>query len=189
MVQASQLKKGMVLEINGAAHIVETITAKSPSARGGSTLYKIRTRNLITTQKIDHSFKSDEMFKEADYEKKTVQYSYKDGENYVFMDVENYEQFELNEAFIGDDVNFIIDDLECLALLIEGSVKGLTLPDTVNLKVVECDPSMKSASATARTKNAKLETGFELQVPEYLESDEIIKVDTRTGQFMSRAKS
>ena len=188
MIHASSLKKGMVIDLNGAAHIVEKIHARSPSARGGSTLYKIRTRNLVTTQKVDHSFKSDDALQEADFEKKGVQFSYIDGENYVFMDLEDYSQFELNKDFIGDDINFIIDDMECIALLIGGAVKALQMPDTVNLKVIECDPSMKSASATARTKNAKVETGFTLQVPEYLEEEEIIKIDTRTGLFLSRAK-
>lgn len=188
MVEASKMKKGMVLELNGAAHIIEHIQVKSPSARGGNTLYKVRSRNLITTQKADHSFKGDDVFKEADYEKKVVQFSYIDGENYVFMDIEDYSQFELNKDFIGDDIKFLLEDMECTALIIDGHVKGLQLPDTVNLKIVECDPSMKSASATARTKNAKLETGFELQVPEYLESEEVIKVDTRTGEYISRAK-
>lgn len=188
MIQASTLKKGMVVDINGAAHIVETVHAKSPSARGGTTLYKIRTRNLVTAQKADHSFKGDDMVKEADFEKRPVQYSYIDGDNYVFMDLEDYSQFELNKAFIGDDVNFVVDDLECIALLVDGTVKALQMPDTVNLRVIECDPAMKSASATSRTKNATVETGYSLQVPEYLEQDEIIKIDTRTGLFLSRAK-
>ncbi|MCM8530525.1 MAG: elongation factor P-like protein YeiP [Lentisphaeraceae bacterium] len=188
MIDASKMKKGMVLELNGAAHIIEKIQVKSPSARGGNTLYKVRSRNLVTTQKADHSFKGDDVFKEADYEKRPVQFSYIDGENYVFMDNEDYSQFELNKDFIGDDISFLLEDMDCTALIIDGAVKGLELPDTVSLKVVECDPSMKSASATARTKNAKLETGFELQVPEYLESGETIKVDTRTGDYISRAK-
>ena len=188
MVHASSLKKGMVIDINGAAHIVETIHAKSPSARGGATLYKIRTRNLVTAQKTDHSFKGDDALQESDFAKRPVQFSYIDGENYVFMDLEDYSQFELNKDFIAEDINYIIDDMECVALLIDGSVKALQLPDTVNLKVTECDPSMNSDSATARTKNATVETGYSLQVPEYLEQDEVIKIDTRTGLFMSRAK-
>ena len=105
------------------------------------------------------------------------------------MDLETYEQFELNADFIGDDINFLLEGMECTALLIEGVVKALSLPDTVVLKVTECDPSIKSASATARTKNAVLETGFNIQVPEYLESGESIKVDTRSGEFLSRAKA
>ena len=188
MVQASSLKKGMVIDINGAAHIVETVHAKSPSARGGTTLYKIRTRNLVTTQKTDHSFKGDDALQESNFEKRGVQFSYIDGENYVFMDLEDYSQFELNKDFIGDDINFIVDDMECIALLIDGAVKALQMPDTVNLRITECDPGMKSASATARTKNATVETGYTLQVPEYLEQEEIIKIDTRTGLFLSRAK-
>ena len=88
---------------------------------------------------------------------------------------------------VGDDVNFILEGMELKALIIEDVVRGIILPDTVELKIIECDPSMKSASATARTKNAKVETGFELQVPEYLESEEVIKIDTRTGKFLSRA--
>jgi elongation factor P len=189
MIEASKMKKGMVLELNGAAHIVEKIQVKSPSARGGATLYKVRSRNLITTQKADHSFKGGDVFKEADYEKRPVQFSYIDGENYVFMDNDDYSQFELNKDFVGSDLDYLVEGMDCTALLIEGAVKALELPDIVVLQVIECDPSMKSASATARTKNAKLQTGFELQVPEYLESEELIKVDTRTGEFVSRAKS
>ncbi len=188
MISASNLKKGTVIEVNKTAQIVETIAGKSPSARGGSTIYKIRARNLVTGQKVDHSFKGDDMLVEPDFEKRPVEFSYIEADNYVFMDLESYEQHELNKQFIGDDIYFLKEGFECTALLIDGALKALTLPDTVVLKVIECDPSAKSASATARTKNAKVETGFELQVPEYLESDELIKINTRTGEYQSRAK-
>ena len=178
----------MVIEVNNAAHIVVTIAAKSPSARGGTTLYKIRTRNLVTAQKADHSFKGDDMLQESDFEKRPVEFSYIDGDNYVFVDIESYDQYELNKDFIGDDVLYLKEGLECVALLISGALKALTLPPIVTLLVVECDPSMKAASATARTKNAKVETGLELQVPEYLENDELIRINTLTGEFQSRAK-
>jgi len=189
MIQASNLKKGAVVVVNNVAQIVETVQAKSPSARGGSTIYKIRMRNLVSGQKIDHSFKGDDAFQEADFDKRPVEYSYCDGENYVFMDLETFEQYELNKQFMGDDLNFLTDGLECVALLVEGSFKALTLPDSVTLKVTECAPGLKSASATARTKTAQVETGFELQVPEYLENGELIKINTRTGEFQSRAKA
>ena len=188
MIQASKLKKNAVLDINGKLHIVDTIHAQSPSARGGSTLYKIRTRDLITGQKADHSFKSDEMLKEGEYDRRPVEFSYIDGNAYVFMDLETYDQFELDADFIGDSKNFLLEGMELTALKIDGAVKAVTLPDTVNLTITECDPAIKSASATARTKNAVLETGFNLQVPEYLAADEVIKVDTRSGEFLSRAK-
>lgn len=188
MLAATDLKKGKVIELNGAAHIVVTVSAKSPSARGGTTLYKVRTRNLVTGQKSDHSFKGDDMFKEADYEKRDVEFSYIEGDNFVFMDLENYEQYELNKEFIGEDALYLKEGFECVALLIDGALKALTLPPIVNLLVVECDPSMKTASATARTKNAKVETGLELQVPEYLENGEVIRINTLTGEFQSREK-
>ena len=188
-MQASSLKKGVVFQINNSTQIVEQVHAKSPSARGGATLYKIRARDLITGQKVDHSFKGDDNVKEADYEKRQVEFSYVDGDTYVFMDLESYEQYELNKQFIGDDVYFLTEGLECVALLIDGSFRALTLPDSVTLRVIECDPAMKTASATARTKNATVETGFSLQVPEYLENEELIKINTRTGEFLSRAKA
>ena len=188
MISATDLKKGKVIEVNGAAHIVVTVAAKSPSARGGTTLYKIRTRNLVTGQKADHSFKGDDMLKEADFEKREVEFSYIDGENYVFVDLETFEQHELNKDFIADDIKYLKEGMECTALLVDGALKALTLPPIVTLKVIECDPSMKTASATARTKNATVETGLTLQVPEYLENDELIRINTLTGEFQSREK-
>ena len=104
------------------------------------------------------------------------------------MDLETYDQFELDSDFIGDSKDFLLEGMELTALKIDDAVKAVTLPDTVNLTITECDPAIKSASATARTKNAVLETGFNLQVPEYLAADEVIKVDTRSGEFISRAK-
>lgn len=187
MLQACQVKKGHILKINKETHSVEKVHAVSPSARGGNTLYKIRTRNVITGQKADHSWKGDEKLEETAFEKRDIQYSYKQGDMYAFMDLEDYSQFELAEESIGDDINFLLEDMELKALIIEDVVRGIIMPEQVELKVIECDPSMKSASATARTKNAKVETGFELQVPEYLECDEVIKIDTKTGKFLSRA--
>ena len=187
MLAASNVKKGNVIEINGNAHIVEKVHAQSPSARGGNTLYKVRTRDIVTSQKIDHSWKGDDKFQEANVTRREIEFSYIDGSNYAFMDLEDYNQFEMHEDEVGDDRNFLLEGMELKALLIDGAVKAIELPDVVELKVIETAPGMKSASATSRTKPAKLETGFEVQVPEYLEQDEVVKVDTRSGEFLSRA--
>ncbi len=189
MVQASKLKKNNVIIINDSLHIVDTIFCQSPSARGGSTLYKIRTRDLISGQKADHSFKSDDVFKEGEYEKRPVEFSYIEGSRYIFMDLETYEQHEISKDFVGDNINFLLEGMECTALIIDGAVKAIDLPDVVILAITECDPGIKSASATARTKNAVLETAYEVQVPEYLESGESVRVDTRSGDYLSRAKA
>ena len=104
------------------------------------------------------------------------------------MDSEDYSQFSLLEIDIADQIPFLKEEMEEItALMSDGKVLAIELPPSVELRVVTCDPSMRAASATARTKNATLETGLELQVPDYLEADEIIRVDTRTGKYMSRA--
>ncbi len=103
------------------------------------------------------------------------------------MDLEDYSQFELAEETIEEETQFLIEDMELTALVIDGAIRGIQLPDTVSLKIIECDPAIKGASATARTKSAIVETGFNLQVPEYMENGEVIKIDTRTGEYLSRA--
>ena len=97
MINASQAKKGMVLKINGETHTVEKVHAQSPSARGGNTLYKVRTRNVVTGQKADHSWKGDDKLEETDFQKRDIEYSYKNGDMFAFMDLEDYSQFELAE--------------------------------------------------------------------------------------------
>ena len=104
------------------------------------------------------------------------------------MDTEDFSQFELMKEDIEMYIDFLVEDMENLfALISNGKILTIELPPTVELKVVSCDPSMRAASATARTKNAVLETGLHVQVPEYIESDEVLRIDTRTGKFMSRA--
>lgn len=188
MLSASNLKNGAAIEINGEPHIVQRLQVKSPSARGGSTLYKFRARNVVTGNKIDQSCKGDETFKEAIYNKKQVQFMYRNQDTFAFMDLDDYNQFEIDVSALAEESNFLLEDMELTALVIDGVVRGIELPDTVSLKITECDPAVKSASATARTKNAVVETGFGLQVPEYLETGELIKIDTRDGRFVSRAQ-
>lgn len=188
MPKASELKRGMVLEINGIPHAVKQLEAKSPSSRGASTLYKIRFTNLQTGQKLDESFKGDDLLKEADCIRVPVQYSYKDGDNYVFMNSEDYSQYEVASADIEDLLGYITEDLEGIsALIMDGSLLTIELPQSVNMEIIETVPGIKGASATGRTKPATLSTGLEVQVPEYLDTGEVIKVNTGTGKFMSRA--
>ncbi len=187
MPKAGDLKRGMIIEINGDPHVVKTIEAKSPSSRGASTLYKIRYNNLKTGQKLDESYKTDDMLKEADCSRVAVQYSYLDGDNYVFMNSEDYSQYELNKEIIEHQIGYITDGLEGIsALLMDGNILGIELPATIVLQITETAPKLKGATAAGRTKPATLSTGLEIQVPEYLETNEFIKVNTVTGKFMSR---
>lgn len=188
MPKASELKKGVVVEINGAPHSVKQVEAKSPSSRGAATLYKIRFTNLKTGQKLDESYKGDDFLKEADCVRVPLQYSYLDGDTYMFMNAEDYSQYGLNSDEIEDQVGYITEGLEdIVGLIMDGALLGIELPQSVVVEVVETSPGIKGATAAGRSKPATLSTGLEVQVPEYLESGEMIKVNTVTGKFMSRA--
>ena len=186
-MQAKQFKSGGVIEVNGAPHIVETVGKHTPSARGAATLYKVRARNLLTGMKTDLSCKGEDNFPEPDFQTRETQYLYQDGDNFVFMDLENYEQYSLHQDSVSAEKPFLVEDLEGVyAMLLNGSIVGIRLPDAVEMQLVECDPGSRGNSATARTKPATTQTGHIVQVPEYMENGETIRVDTRDGRFLGR---
>ena len=189
MIKACDLTKNSVVEINGDPHVVEQLRVQSPSARGAATLYKIRFRNVRTRAKLDQSYKGDDPVKETDFDTRLVSFSFREGDRFTFMDLEDYSQFELMADEIEDAVPYLVDGMEGIkALMRDGKVLCIQLPDSVDLAIAECAPSMRGASVTARTKTAKLETGLELQVPEYMEQGERVRVDTRTGDFVQRVQ-
>ena len=188
MPKANELKRGDMVMINDIPHSVKNVECKSPSSRGASTLYKIRFTNLITKQKLDESYKSDELLTQADCSRVQVQFSYIDGDNFIFMNSEDYSQYELNRDDIQDQVGYLIDGLDGItALLLEDKVLGIELPTAVVMAITDTAPAIKGATATKRNKTATLSTGLEVQVPEYIENGEQIKVNTSTGKFLSRA--
>jgi elongation factor P len=185
--KACELKKGAVIEINGVPHAVKQVEAKSPSSRGAATLYKIRYTNLKTGQKLDESYKGDDFLREADCLRAPVQYLYKDGQHYVFMNMADYTQYSLDEGELADDLPYLSDGLEGITgLIVDGTLMTIELPVTISLEIVDTAPGIKGATATGRTKPARLSTGLEVQVPEYLESGERIKINTVNGTFISR---
>lgn len=188
MPKVSELKRGMVIDISGTPHVVKNIDCKSPSSRGASTIYKIRFNNLKTKRKLDESYKADDVVTVSDCERVQVQYSYKADDEYVFMNTEDYNQYSVNAEDLDGLELYLTDGLEGItALLLDDVVISIELPQSVTLEIVETAPGIKGASASARTKPATLTTGLEVQVPEYLETGEIIKVNTTNKQFMSRA--
>lgn len=187
-MQAKDMKNGSVLVYNESPIIIEKISVQSPSARGGSTIYKFRARNLVTKQKVDLSLKGTESLTEADFSKRNVKLMYADATQLHFMDQEDYQQYSLPIEDCEEEKNYITENTEGVTALIynEGCV-GIQVPVSVLLKVTQCDPGVKGNSATSRTKPATLETGLEIQVPEYLKEGEVVKVDTRTATYLSRA--
>lgn len=188
MPKANELKQGTAIEINGEPYVVKHIDVRNPTSRGATTLYKVRFTHMKTRQKLDETYKSDEMLKAADCSRVNVQYSYQDGDTHYFMNSETYDQYALSADDLEGQTEYLTDGLEgIIMLLMDDAALGIQLPTTVTLQIVETPPAMKSASATNRTKTAKLTTGLEVQVPEYIENGEMIKVNTETGKFSSRA--
>ncbi|MDF7806144.1 elongation factor P-like protein YeiP [Pontiellaceae bacterium B12219] len=188
MVKACDLKKTHVIDFDGAPHAVESISQQSPTARGGGTIYKVRFRNVSTKAKVDKTFRSDDALQETSFDLQEVSYDYQSGDRYSFMDLETYESFELTAEDIEDILPFLTEGMEGItALVSEGKILTLRVPDTIELEIVECPPAMKGASATSRNKPATLTTGLIVQVPEYIAPGEVIKVDTKERKFLSRA--
>ena len=188
MFNASELKKGDVVRIDGDPHIVEAVKVQTPSARGAITLYKIRFRDLKTKRKVDQSLRGDDVLAEADFERRPVQYLFGDAASITFMDLQDYSQFTLAKDEIEDEWLYLTEGVEGLiAISSEGRVLGLEMPTFINLEIVETRPSVRGGSVTARTKPATLSTGLVVQVPEYVAVGEVIRVDTRTGEYASKA--
>lgn len=187
MFTTSDFKKGLVIQLEGAPCLIIDVAFQSPSARGANTMVKTKYRNLLTSQVLEKTFRSGDKVDEADFERHKGQFLYADGANGVFMDLENYEQFEVAEEQFSPLAPFLLDGTEVILGLFQGRLVNVDLPMVVELVVTETAPALKNATAQAQTKEAVLETGLRLQVPPYLEAGEKIKVDTRDGRFISRA--
>ena len=185
---AKEIKPGAVVNYEGAPVMIETMTVQTPSARGAATLYKYRGRNLVNRQKLDITLKGTESLDAADFERRAVKLMYVDAAQMHFLDQADYNQYSLELADVKSESKYVTEELEGMhALFYNGECVGIQLPTTVELNVTQCDPSVKGDSATKRTKPATLETGLIVQVPEYLTQGERIKVDSRTGDYISRA--
>jgi len=188
MPKASEIKKNAAVEINGEAYIVRDIDRSVPQGRAGGSIYRMRLYNVATNRKIDETYKDSDMLSLADLIKRPVTFSYSDGEEFVFMDSEDYSSYSLNKETIADELLFITEDIQGLQIIIVNDAPvALDLPSSVDLDIVETDPAMKGGSATARTKPAILSTGLVVQVPEHISTGEKIKVNVEERKFTSRA--
>ncbi|MEO8802148.1 MAG: elongation factor P-like protein YeiP [Rudaea sp.] len=187
-MKASDIKKGNVVEHNGRVWQIRDIERSSPTARGGNVTFRFTLYSVPGAQKLDLSLRADDELKETELVRRSVNYSYMDGDFFVFMDAEDYTQYTLGRDSIGDAAGFIADGLEgCYMQLIDDEPVALQLPATVTLEVVDTAPELRGATATKRPKPAKLNTGIEIQVPEYITTGEKILISTLTGEFSGRA--
>jgi len=187
MFTTSDFKKGLVIQMDGSPCVILDVHYQSPSARGASTMVKTKYRNLLTSQVLEKTFRSGDKVDEADFERHKGQFLYADGDRGIFMDLETYEQFEMDAEAFAMISPYLLEGTEMTLGLFQGRMVSADPPKSVELIVTETAPVLKNATATAQTKEAVLETGLRIQVPPYLETGEKIKVDTIEGRFLSRA--
>ena len=187
-MKAYDIKKGNVVEHNNGVYQVRDIERSSPQGRGGNVRFRFTMYSIPGGNKLDASFDGDDDLREVDMSRRQATYSYKDGEAFVFLDDEDYTPYTLDAAALGDMAGYIVDDLAgCYVQLIDDAPVALQLPQSVAIEVVETPPELKGGTATKRPKPAKLATGIEIMVPEYIGSGEKVWVNTTTGEFAGRA--
>ncbi|MFH2091118.1 MAG: elongation factor P [Pseudomonadota bacterium] len=184
MYLASDLKKGLKFEIDGDPYVVVDFEFKKPGK--GQSLYKCKLKNMITGNLFERTYRSGDKFEKADLEEQEMEYLYSDQDNCFFMDTSSYEQHAMTKAQLGDAMDMLKDNTLCTILLHNGLPIGITLPNFINLRVVQSEPWAKGDTATGSTKPAVLETGLEVQVPPFVDQGQMIKVDTRTREYVER---
>ena len=186
MYTASDLRKGLRVKIDNEPYIITEFNFVKPGK--GQALYRTKLKNMITGSQFERSFRSVDTFETADLREKKMQYLYKEGDKYCFMDNENYEQVYLTENQVDDARNFLIDNIEVEILLFEDKPIGISLPNFVELIVTEAEPWAKGDTVSGATKPVKVQTGYTIQVPTFVGEGEKIRIDTRTGEYLTRVK-
>ena len=186
MLDRSNLRKGLKLEIDGEPYIVVQFEFVKPGK--GQALYKCRLKNMITGSQFDRTYRSGEKFNEANLEETEMEYLYFDGEHYCFMNTSNYEQELLSESQVGEAKNFLKENTVCNVLMFDRKPIGMTLPFFIELKITKADPWAKGDTASGDSKPATLETGYVIQVPPFVDEGEVVRIDTRTGNYVERVK-
>ena len=187
-MKAYDVKKGNVVEYNGTVYQVRDMERSSPQGRGGNVRYRFTMYSVPGGNKIDASFDADDELKEVELLRRQASFSYKDGDAFVFMDDEDFTPYTLDADVVGEAAGYITDGLSgCYVQVIDDMPVAVQLPQTVALEVVETPPELKGGTATKRPKPARLSTGIEIQVPEYIASGERVLVNTTTGEFSGRA--
>ena len=187
-MKAGEIKKGNVIEHNGTVYQVRDIERSSPQGRGGNVKFRFTLYSVPGGVKYDLSAGADDELREVELSRLQCSFSYKDGEAFVFLDAEDYTPYQLDADVVGDNAGYITEGLEgCYIQLIEDAPVAVQLPPSVILDVVETPPELKGGTATKRPKPARLNTGIEIMVPEYISNGEKIWVSTVTGEFGGRA--
>ncbi|HSO09748.1 MAG TPA: elongation factor P [Desulfoprunum sp.] len=186
MYTASDLRKGLKVQIDGNPYIIIDFEFSKPGK--GQALYRCKMRNMISGNQLVQTYRSVDKFEKADLEERKMQYLYNQEDEYHFMDTDNYEQLFITRDHLGDNVNFLIDNMEVEVLFFNGKAIDVSLPIFVNLVVTQADPWAKGDTSGTDTKPVTVQTGYVLQVPPFVEEGDKIQIDTRTGAYVTRVK-
>ena len=186
MYTSADLRKGLKIAIDNEPYIVTAFEFSKPGK--GQALYRTKMKNMITGVILDRTYRSGETFEPARLDERKMQFLYKEGDHYCFMDNQNYEQVTIDESTIGDAKNYLIDNLPVSVLLFGERAIGVELPNFVNLRVTQTDPWVKGDTSGSDSKPATVETGYVLRVPPFIEEGELITIDTRNGEYSTRVK-
>ena len=184
-IPATQMRPGMIIKHNGELHSVFSVEHRTPGNLRAFIQAKLR--NLRSGAMYEHRFRSADAIDRVIVDEVPMEFLYNDGEDYYFMNTENFEQTNLKHETLGDAVEYLTPNLQITVSFFDGTPVGIDLPQTVELTVVETEPGLKSATASSVTKPAKLETGLIVQVPPFINEGEKIRVDTSEGAYLSRA--
>jgi elongation factor P len=186
MYTAADLRKGLKVVIDDEPYMVIAFDFSKPGK--GQALYRTKLRNMITGTIMDRTYREGDTFEPASLEERPMQYLYKEGDHYHFMDNQTYEQIMIGEEALGDAKNFLVDNLNVEILLFREKPIGIELPNFVNLRVIKTELWVKGDTSKADYKPATVETGYVLRVPPFVEECELITIDTRTGEYSTRVK-
>ncbi|MEE0858362.1 MAG: elongation factor P [Acutalibacteraceae bacterium] len=185
MITAGDFRNGVTFEMDG--QVVSIIEFQHVKPGKGAAFVRTKIRNVITGAVVEKTFNPTEKFPTAFIERRDMEYLYEDGDLYYFMDNETYEQTPIGADVLGDAFKFVKENMVCKVLSYKGNVFGVEPPTFVTLQVTQTEPGVKGDTATNVTKPATLETGAEIKVPIFINEGDMIQIDTRTGEYMSRA--
>ncbi len=185
MISVNDFKTGVTVEFEGVVYQVVDFQHVKPGK--GAAFVRAKLKNVKTGGTVEKTFRGGEKLARAHLDKREMQYLYNDGDGYVFMDNENFEQLSLSKEDIGDGVKWLMENMTIGVLMHNSVIMGIELPNFVELTVSETEPGIKGDTATGATKNAKLESGATVQVPLFVNEGDRLRIDTRTGQYMERA--
>ncbi len=184
MFSASDLKKGLKIEIDGSPWVITEFDFCKPGK--GTALYRCRLKNMITGAGMEKTYRPTDKIDEPDIEEREMYYSYNDGHNFIFSDPVTYEEMSISPETLGDKAYFLIEESLCNFVLFNGEPIDISLPTFIEKEIVETEPGVRGDTATNVTKPAKIDNGYEIQVPLFINEGDIVKIDTRTGTYAER---